>query len=92
MTGVKSKKDRPAKNPKENLSKHRQSHLRCFFFLFICFEMYMSASRKQDFHCVSYILFPVNLINVNRVVYPFWINEWDFTKLLPPAVKLLQSV
>ena len=31
--------------------------------------MYMSACRKQDFHYISYILFPVNLINVNRVVY-----------------------
>ena len=30
MTGVKRNKDRPVKNPKENLSKHRQSHLYCF--------------------------------------------------------------
>ena len=29
----------------------------------------MSVSRKQDFHYISYILFPVNLINVNRVVH-----------------------
>ena len=77
MTGVKSKKDRPFKNPKENLSKHRQSHLHCFLLLllllllFICFEMYMSASRKRDFHYISNILFPVNLINVNRVVHPY---------------------
>ena len=74
MTGVKGKRDRPVKNPKENLSKHRQSHLHCFFLLlllFICFEMYMSASRKRDFYCISYILFPVNLINVNRMVYPY---------------------
>ena len=35
MTGVKSNKDRPVKNPEENLSKHRQTHLPCF--LFVCF-------------------------------------------------------
>ena len=28
----------------------------------------MSTSRKQDFHNISYIVFPVNLINVNRVI------------------------
>ena len=33
--GLKLKKDRPVKNPKENLSKHRQSHLHCFFSLYV---------------------------------------------------------
>ena len=35
MTGVKRNKDRPVKNPKENLSKHRQSHLYCFLFVVV---------------------------------------------------------
>ena len=30
-----------------------------FFFVYMLFEMYMSASRKQDFHYISYIMFPL---------------------------------
>ena len=48
----------------------RSIFIHTVFFLFMCFEMYMSASRKQDFHYILYILFPVNLINMKRVVYP----------------------
>ena len=37
MAGVKRNKDRPVKNPKENLSKHRQSHLNCFFVVVVVY-------------------------------------------------------
>ena len=40
MTGVKSKRDRPVKNPKENLSKHRQSHLHSFFVVVVVVYMF----------------------------------------------------
>ena len=73
MTGVKSNKDRPDKNPEENLSKHRQTHLHCFFvclFVYMFWDVHVCLSKAR-FYCTSYILFPVNLINVNRVVYPY---------------------
>ena len=72
MNGVKSKKDRPAKNPKENvpLSFEASAISSTLFILSIGFEMYMSASRKQDFQYISYMLFPVNL-NRLEILYPY---------------------
>ena len=72
MTGVKSKKDRPVKYPKENvpLSLEASAISSTLFTLSICFEMYMSASRKQDFQYISYILFSVNL-NRFEILYPY---------------------
>ena len=69
ITGVKSKKDRLVKNPNENLqfSLKASAFSSTLLLLSMCFEMYMSASSKQDFHYISYLPFPVNLINVNRV-------------------------
>lgn len=69
ITGVKSKKDRLVKNLKENLqfSLIASAFSSTLLLLSMCFEMYMSASSKQDFHYISYQPFPVNLINVNRV-------------------------
>ena len=72
MTGVKSKKDRPVKNPKENvpLSLEASAISSILFILSICFERYMSTSRKQDFQYISYILFSVNL-NRFEILYPY---------------------
>ena len=69
ITGVKSKKDRLVKNPKKNFpfSLKASAISSTLLLLSMCFEMYMSASSKQDFHYISYLPFPVNLINVNRV-------------------------
>ena len=55
--GLKLKKDRPVKNPKENLSKHRQSHLHCFFSLYVLrctclplerFSLYVGKLDKRE--------------------------------------------
>ena len=65
MTGL-------VKNPKENvpLSLEASAISPTLFILSICFEMYMSASRKQDFQYISYIMFSVNL-NRFEIFYPY---------------------
>ena len=88
MNGVKSKKDRPAKNPKYNvpLSLEASAISPTLFILSICFEMYMSASRKQDFKYISYMLFPVNLNRFEMKWTVRKINPCKMYRTTKPAV------